>query len=77
MIARLERIAADARFHFNHRLHQLGTTFSIVDADADPASICAAIAAGRVRVESAPLGWLTAVRTMTELVADEWLPWKP
>jgi len=60
-----------------HRLHQLGTTFSIVDADADPASICAAIAAGRVRVESAPLGWLTAVRTMTELVADEWLPWKP
>ena len=60
-----------------HRLHQLGTTFSVVDAEADPASICAAIAAGRVRVESAPLGWLTAVRTMTELVADEWLPWKP
>ena len=60
-----------------HRLHQLGTTFSVVDAEADPASICAAIAAGRVRVESTPLGWLTAARTMTELVADEWLPWKP
>lgn len=60
-----------------HRLHQLGTTFSVVDAEADPASICAAIAAGQVRVESTPLGWLTAARTMTELVADEWLPWKP
>ena len=60
-----------------HRLHQLGTTFSLVDAEADPDSICAAIAAGRVRVDSTPLGWLTAVRTVTEMVADEWLPWKP
>jgi predicted metal-dependent phosphoesterase TrpH len=60
-----------------HRLHQLGTTFSLVDAEADPDSICAAIAAGRVRVDSTPLDWLTAVRTVTEMVADEWLPWKP
>jgi predicted metal-dependent phosphoesterase TrpH len=60
-----------------HRLHQLGTTFSVVNAAADPDSICAAIAAGQVRVESTPLDWFSAVRTMTELVADEWLPWKP
>jgi predicted metal-dependent phosphoesterase TrpH len=59
-----------------HRLHMLGTTFSVVDAAADADSICAAIAAGRVRVESTPLDLFSAARTMTELVADEWLPWK-
>jgi predicted metal-dependent phosphoesterase TrpH len=59
-----------------HRLHMLGTTFSLVDAEPDGDSICAAIAAGRVRVESTPLDWFSAVRTMTELMADEWLPWK-
>jgi predicted metal-dependent phosphoesterase TrpH len=57
-----------------HRLHQLGTTFSLVDADGDPDAICAAIRAGRVRVESCPLTWWTAIRTFTELAADEWLP---
>jgi hypothetical protein len=59
-----------------HRLHQLGTTFSVVDAEADANSICAAIAAGRVRVDRTPLDWLSAARTLTELVADELLPWK-
>ena len=59
-----------------HRLHMLGTTFSVVDAEPDPDSICAAIAAGRVRVESTPLKWVRAVGTMTDLMADEWLPWK-
>ena len=33
-----------------HRLEQLGTTFSLVDAAPDPDAICAAIAAGRVEV---------------------------
>lgn len=40
-----------------HRLRQLGTTYSLVEAERDPESICAAIAAGRVRVESRPLTW--------------------
>jgi predicted metal-dependent phosphoesterase TrpH len=57
-----------------HRLHQLGTTFSLVDADSHPDAICDAIRAGRVRVESCPLTWPTAIRTFTELAADEWLP---
>jgi hypothetical protein len=57
-----------------HRLHQLGTTYSLVDAERDPAAICAAIAAGRVRVESRPLSWGVAIRTMVELMADEWVP---
>jgi len=40
-----------------HRLEQLGTTYSLVDAERDPGAICDAIAAGRVRVESRPLAW--------------------
>ncbi len=53
-----------------HRLEQLGTTYSLVDADRDPASICEAIAAGRVRVVSRPLPWPTAARIFTSLVAS-------
>ena len=47
-----------------HRLWQLGTTYSLVDASPDPDAICAAIAAGRVRVHSRPLTWLEAGRTL-------------
>src|SRR5262249_5473864 len=35
-----------------HRLRQLGSTFSLVDAEPHPDAICDAIAAGRVQVES-------------------------
>ena len=52
-----------------HLLEQLGTTYSLVDAERDPASICAAIAAGRVRVVSRPLPWSTAARIVTNIVA--------
>jgi hypothetical protein len=54
-----------------HRLEQLGTTYSLVDAERDPVSICEAIAAGRVRVVSRPLSWSTAARVTTSLIA----PW--
>ena len=57
-----------------HRLEQLGTTYSLVDAERDPASICAAIAAGRVRVVSRPLPWSTAARIVTSMMAP-WLGW--
>lgn len=53
-----------------HLLEQLGTTYSLVDAERDPASICAAIAAGRVRVVSQPLPLLTAVRRVASVVAS-------
>lgn len=56
-----------------HRLHQLGTTFSLVDAEPNPDAICAAIRAARVRVHATPLPGVTAVRTFAELVFDEWL----
>jgi predicted metal-dependent phosphoesterase TrpH len=59
-----------------HRLHQLGTTFSLVEAERDRDAICTAVAEGRVRVESRPLGWTAAARTMSELMLDEWRPGK-
>jgi predicted metal-dependent phosphoesterase TrpH len=59
-----------------HRLRQLGTTYSLVDAEADPASICSAIADGRVRVVSRPL----TAREAAAIVGDLFLgdlanPW--
>jgi predicted metal-dependent phosphoesterase TrpH len=47
-----------------HRLAQLGSTYSEVDASADPDAICEAIRAGRVRVESRPLSWTQAARIL-------------
>ena len=38
-----------------HRLGQLDTTWSLVDADPDPGAICAAIKAGRVDVRTEPI----------------------
>jgi hypothetical protein len=51
-----------------HRLEQLGTTYSLVDADRDPGSICEAIAAGRVRVATSPVSWWTAIRVFASLL---------
>jgi predicted metal-dependent phosphoesterase TrpH len=51
-----------------HRLAQLGSTYSLVDAERDPDAICAAIAAGRVRVESRPLSWTEAARVMSDMI---------
>jgi len=57
-----------------HRLEQLGTTYSLVDADPNPASICDAIAAGRVRVVATPHSTFTAARLMVDLFASTFLP---
>jgi predicted metal-dependent phosphoesterase TrpH len=53
-----------------HRLPQLGATWSLVDADRDPPSICRAIRAGRVQVVTRPLSWPTAVRVMASLLTS-------
>jgi predicted metal-dependent phosphoesterase TrpH len=50
-----------------HRLWQLGTTYSLVDAPRTADAICEAIAAGRVRVVSRPLAWTEAARVMGAL----------
>jgi predicted metal-dependent phosphoesterase TrpH len=59
-----------------HRLRQLGTTYSLVDAepDADADAICAAIAIGRVRVESQPLSFAYAAGIMASLIFGQVVP---
>jgi predicted metal-dependent phosphoesterase TrpH len=51
-----------------HRLGQLGTTWSIVDAVADPDAICAAIRDGRVRVHAQPHSALEAASIVGSLL---------
>jgi hypothetical protein len=60
-----------------HRLEQLGTTYSLVDAARDSDSICSAIAAGRVRVVSYPLSVARAARLLTTLFAGGLLEPRP
>ena len=43
-----------------HRLRQLGTTFSLVDAAPEPNAICAAIREGRVEIQTRPLSIVEA-----------------
>jgi predicted metal-dependent phosphoesterase TrpH len=50
-----------------HRLGQLGTTYSLVDAQPDPDAICQAIAAGRVSVVANPLTCLEAAGIVGDL----------
>ena len=51
-----------------HRLRQLGSTYSLVDAEPHPDAICAAVAAGKVRVESRPLSWANAAGIMSAVI---------
>ena len=50
-----------------HRLRQLGTTYSLVDAVPEADAICEAITAGRVSVVSRPLTWREATGILSEL----------
>ncbi len=54
-----------------HRLWQLGPTYSLVDAPWDADSICAAIAAGRVTVESQPMSWVDVARVLGVMLRSE------
>ena len=53
-----------------HRLRQLDTTFSLVDASPDAEAICNAIREGRVQVQARPLTTLEAAGVVGELLAD-------
>jgi len=57
-----------------HRLAQLGTTYSLVEAAPGAASICAAVAAGRVRVCATPHSWSVASRIMASLLVPSLAP---
>jgi predicted metal-dependent phosphoesterase TrpH len=54
-----------------HRLYQLGTCYSLVDAERDPDAICDAIRAGRVEVHADPLSFPRAALTAFDLYASE------
>ena len=54
-----------------HRLYQLGSCYSLVDARPDADAICEAVRNGRVAVEAAPLSIAQAARTMADLVAAQ------
>jgi predicted metal-dependent phosphoesterase TrpH len=54
-----------------HRLDQVDTTWSLVDAAPDPESICMAIREGRVHVQAHPHAALKAAAIMSDLyIAD-------
>src|SRR5262249_53886079 len=54
-----------------HRLGQLGSTSSLVDAaERTPDAICQAIAAGRVEVVSRPLSLLEVARILKSMMVD-------
>jgi predicted metal-dependent phosphoesterase TrpH len=55
-----------------HRLRQLGTTYSLVEAEPHPDAICAAIRAGKVRVESQPLPLVAAAAVAMDLFGLRW-----
>lgn len=54
-----------------HRLHQLGTTFSLIEADMDPHAVCAAVREGRLTVQTTPLSLARAVSTMADLLWED------
>src|SRR5204863_4982979 len=60
-----------------HRLHQLGTTYSLVDAIPDADAICAAIADGHVRVERTSLSWGAVALTLGQMFAAAGKPKAP
>ena len=53
-----------------HRLRQLGTTFSLVDAEPTPDAICQAVRRGHVRVSAQPLPIPTAAALMADLLTS-------
>jgi predicted metal-dependent phosphoesterase TrpH len=57
-----------------HRLVQLGTTYSLIDAAPNATAICDAIGAGRVRVSATPHSWNTAARIMASLLVPSLTP---
>jgi len=57
-----------------HRLRQLDTTYSLVDAESDPDSICEAVRDNRVTMMARPHSFLTASGVIAELMLSNVLP---
>lgn len=54
-----------------HRLYQLGSCYSLVDADRTPASICEAIRAHRVKVVASPVSIARAAYTVCDMFGSD------
>jgi predicted metal-dependent phosphoesterase TrpH len=54
-----------------HRLRQLGSTYSLVEAEPEPDAICEAIRDMRVDVHAQPLSIATAAAIMSQLLAGD------
>lgn len=57
-----------------HRLYQLGTCYSLVDAPPAAEAICNAIRNGQVTVHAEPLSVVRAARTMADLIVAQMRP---
>jgi predicted metal-dependent phosphoesterase TrpH len=57
-----------------HRLRQLDTTYSLVDAESDPDSICEAVRENRVTLMARPHSFLAATGVIAELMLSNVLP---
>lgn len=57
-----------------HRLAQLGPTYSLVDADPNPRSICDAIRAGRVEIRTSRLSWRQATTIFGDMITARLRP---
>ena len=60
-----------------HRLRQLGSTYSLVDADRSADAICDAIRHGRVRIEARPLTMMAAATIIADLFIGDLFPRLP
>jgi predicted metal-dependent phosphoesterase TrpH len=55
-----------------HRLDQLGSTWTEVEAEPTPEAICRALKAGRGVVHTAPISWPRAIWTMVRMEIGGW-----
>ena len=60
-----------------HVLRQLGTTYSLVDAEPHADAICEAILNGRVELRTRPLAWTEAARILTAMTLSTRLAVRP
>ena len=60
-----------------HRLGQMGTTYSLVQAEREAGAICDAVRRGRVRFEARPLSFVRAAALMADLTLTGWFPRAP
>jgi predicted metal-dependent phosphoesterase TrpH len=59
-----------------HRLRQLGSTYTLVDAEPHPTAICEAIMAGRAEIVSRPLATTEAVSNLAEMMLAHLTHWR-